>query len=455
MLYNEERQVAPSRSGIRRDHVARYEFAAALLPEGGTVIDAACGVGYGTQLLAEAGHQVIGIDYCQEALDYARHHYAHSRTGYVCHNLENGLPFGMKPATAAVCFETIEHLQDPRPLLKDLRRVVSGPLLASVPNEDVFPYRGQILHHFRHYTRRQFLDLLAECGWRPVSWHGQEHADSSVEPGLEGRTLIAVCEPAEAAIQQDKPKGYAPAPAQKPLIVPKHVTILGLGPSLEAYLDIAKRLGGRHAFCDEVWGINAVAGVVQCDRVFHMDDVRIQEIRAKARPQSNIARMLDWMRHHPGPIYTSRAHPDYPGLVEFPLEDVVNDLEHPYLNNTAAYALAYAIHLGVEKVTIFGCDYTYPDAHDAEQGRGCLEFWCGMAAAKGIKLAMPKVTSLMDACYPQQRRLYGYDTLDVDLRQADGHIRVNFTERTDLPTADEIEDRYDHEKHPNPLVYEA
>ena len=28
-----------------------------------------------------------------------------------------------------------------------------------------------------------------------------------------------------------------------------------------------------------------------------------------------------------------------------------------YFNNTASYALAYAIYLGVEKISIFGCDY--------------------------------------------------------------------------------------------------
>lgn len=231
-----------------------------------------------------------------------------------------------------------------------------------------------------------------------------------------------------------------------------HIAILGLGPSLEEYLNITKRLGGRRAYCDETWGINAVGGVVQCDRIFHMDDVRIQQVRATARPDSNIARMLEWMRRHPGPIYTSRGHPDYPGLVEYPLEEVVNEFRHPYLNNTAAYALAYALYIGVEKVSIFGCDYTYPDAHDAEQGRGCLEFWLGIAAARGVKLAMPKVSSLMDACYPQQRRLYGYDTVDLALSQEGDRIRITRTLHDRLPTADEIERRYDHERHPNKLV---
>lgn len=234
-----------------------------------------------------------------------------------------------------------------------------------------------------------------------------------------------------------------------------HITILGLGPSLEEYLNLTKRLGGRHAYADEIWGINAVGGVVQCDRVFHMDDVRVQEARAKARPESNIARMLEWMRVHPGPIYTSRAHPDYPGLVEYPLEEVVNEFDHPYLNNTAAYALAYALYLGADKISIFGCDYTYPNAHDAEQGRGCLEFWCGIAAARGVKLVMPKVTSLMDACYPQQRRLYGYDTVDLALRHDGQRIIIDKTYHDRPIDADEVEDRYDHEQHPNPLVTEA
>jgi hypothetical protein len=234
---------------------------------------------------------------------------------------------------------------------------------------------------------------------------------------------------------------------------PKHVAILGLGPSLESYVDHVKRLGGRHRFCDEVWAINSLGDVLQCDRIFHMDDVRIQEIRAAARPESNIAVMLAWLKTHPGPVYTSFKHPDYPGLVEFPLEEVINALGYAYFNNTAAYAAALAIHLGVEKISLFGCDYTYPNAHDAEKGRACLEFWLGMAAARGIRLAMPDRTSLMDTIEPEAFRLYGYDavTVSIDKQADDKFAKVTFTPRV-LPTAEEIEARYDHSKHPNRLM---
>lgn len=237
--------------------------------------------------------------------------------------------------------------------------------------------------------------------------------------------------------------------------VPNHVVIIGLGPSAESYMDIVKRLGSRHAFADEVWAINALGDVLACDAVFHMDDVRIQEIRVAARPRSNIANMLAWLRKHPGPVYTSRKHKDYPGLVEFPLEDVINSCGEPYFNNTAAYAVAFAVHIGVKRISMFGCDYTYPNAHDAEKGRGCTEFHLGIARARGIEICVPSNSSLMDSISTAQDRLYGYDTVDIELIEASSKtISVKSKPREKLPTADEIESRYDHSKHPSPLVKE-
>lgn len=231
-----------------------------------------------------------------------------------------------------------------------------------------------------------------------------------------------------------------------------HVAICGMGPSIDQYVLVTRRAGGRHRYCDETWGINALGDVIACDRIFHMDDVRIQQIRADARPESNIAGMLAWMKTHPGPIVTSCAHPDYPGLEEFPLEEVLHQYPQGYFNSTAAYAVAYALHVGVTKLSIFGCDYTYPNAHDAERGRACMEFWLGLAAAQGVQLAVPRTTSLLDALHPQAERFYGYDCVDLGFSRFDGKICVTFTNRTQLPSADEIEARYDHSKHPSPLM---
>jgi len=227
----------------------------------------------------------------------------------------------------------------------------------------------------------------------------------------------------------------------------KHVAILGLGGSVEQYLDICKKVGGRSKFCDEVWTINALGDVFACDLVFHMDDIRIQEIRAAARPDSNISAMVDWLATSKVPVITSRAHPDYPALVEFPLEDVLNHLGHAYFNNTAAYAVAFAIHAGATEISCFGMDYTYENVHHAERGRACVEFWLGQAHARGIKINTPKNTSLLDANCSEKHRLYGYDTVDIKLQHdEEGAIGVQFTPLDKLPTAEQIEAAYDHSK---------
>lgn len=238
---------------------------------------------------------------------------------------------------------------------------------------------------------------------------------------------------------------------------PKRVAILGLGPTLEAYVDVAKRLGARAGLVDEVWGINAAIDVINCDRGFHMDDVRVQEARAAAKPDSNIAAMLPWLRKHPGPIYTSVPHPDYPGLVAFPLEEVLNGLGGvAYFNSTAAYAVAYAVHIGVEALYLFGCDFSFANSHEAEKGRACVEYYLGIGKARGMVVGLPSGTSMMDGCATVQDRLYGYDGMDLSFDGEDGKRKVTFTPRP-LPQAEEVEARYDHGRLTTPahLLQEA
>lgn len=442
-LHSGERQVAPGLSGIRRDHVARYEFARSLIPGGSAVIDVACGVGYGSALLADAGHAVTAYDRSPDAIGYALEHYRRENVTYRTSDVSDGVEF--PSADVAVSFETIEHLADPRPMLRALCSA-APMLIASVPNEAVFPYRGQLFHH-RHYTKPAFARLLDETGWQVTGWFGQAGPESEVEADIQGRTLIAVC--------RRKPDGARVSVDED---APGHVAIVGLGPSFAVLPEMSRRLGGISAYCDEVWGINAVGDVLRCDRVFHMDDVRIQELRAEARPGGNIAAMLRWMRVHPGPIYTSVVRPGYPGLVPFPLEEVLNAGHDsnggaPYFNNTAAYAIAFAVHIGVKRVSLFGIDFTRPNAHEAEQGRACCEFWLGIAAARGIEITVPEQSTLMDACAPEAERLYGYDCVDVTFREGDdGRLKVMMAERAEIPTAAEIERRYDHTRHPNRIV---
>ena len=79
-----------------------------------------------------------------------------------------------------------------------------------------------------------------------------------------------------------------------------------------------------------------------------------------------------------------------------------------------------------------------------------------MAAERKIKLVIPKMSTLLDALHTQAERFYGYDTLELNIHQTEGgKIEIDFTERDELPTAEQIEAAYDHHKHPNPLMVEV
>lgn len=191
--------------GIRRDHVARYEFASERVS--GHVIDVACGVAYGASILADAGCTVFAVDKSEGALDYGAEHYRRDAVALHCADASQ---MDFPKADAAVSFETIEHLENPMPMLRALRSA-APVLIASVPNEAVFPHRSNTFH-FRHYTRAEFGALLRVAGWDVVEWYGQSGAQSEVEPEIEGRTLIAVAVHGKGQAMKDEKIIYEPHP---------------------------------------------------------------------------------------------------------------------------------------------------------------------------------------------------------------------------------------------------
>lgn len=439
-LHSGERQVSETIEGIRADHRARYEWAASRLKDK-KVVDAACGVGYGSKILANAGCRVRAFDRSSDAVTFAKTNYNHDeRIDYGVGELEH-VEFP-KDFDAVVCFEALEHTDKPDRVLQNFR-TMAPRLMVSVPNEIVFPYRGQ-LHHHRHYSASQLETLLNRNGWEVREWWGQEGTESPVVERVNGRTLVAVCDRVDVAT------GGTAAQLPPPIkTVPQSIAIVAMGPSCHTYLSVCSQAGDRRRLADETWVVNAMGGVIQHDRVFHMDDMRLQEMRAAANPKSNVAGLANWLRTHPGPIYTSRAYPEFPGAVEFPLAEVMTKTGHGYFNNTVAYALAYALYLkmtqgGPTRIELFGIDFSYPNAHKREKGRGCVEFWMGVCSAHGIDFNVARDSTLLDACVPDGEKMYGYDgyKLEIDLKDDGFHItKVD----KPLPSVEEIERRYSHD----------
>ena len=186
----------------------------------------------------------------------------------------------------------------------------------------------------------------------------------------------------------------------------KTVAIVGMGKSWFDY-NLAKSHGVHF---DEVWAINAVADVIYHDRVFMMDPPSRFLDTDDAGGQTDS--MIKVLKEHKGPIYTCELDDRCPGLVEFPIKEVVSDTNCFYLNNTVAYAVAFAYWNDVAVINLFGVDFSYKgNLHFAEAGRACVEFWLAKAIEKGIQIEVASTSGLLDTNIPAEQKLYGYHRL--------------------------------------------
>jgi len=145
---------------IEAEHHVRYRFAATVA-EGARVLDAGCGVGWGSLLLLQAGAAAVtGLDVSDEALADAVHRAPDVR--FVRGDLQE-LPFGDSEFDLVTCFEAIEHVTDPYRVLDELRRVLApaGVLMVSSPNPLVYPAGNPF-----HKHEFEPAELLSEVGKR-------------------------------------------------------------------------------------------------------------------------------------------------------------------------------------------------------------------------------------------------------------------------------------------------
>jgi SAM-dependent methyltransferase len=143
---------------IEAEHQVRYRAAQALVP-GKRVLDAGCGVGWGSELLRLAGaSSVVGLDSSEEALADARHRAPECE--FVPGNLEK-LPFPDGEFDVVVCIEALEHTSDIDGTLDELARVVrsDGVLLVSSPNPG--GYASDNPFHLRELTADELHHELA------------------------------------------------------------------------------------------------------------------------------------------------------------------------------------------------------------------------------------------------------------------------------------------------------
>ncbi|HEY0656893.1 MAG TPA: methyltransferase domain-containing protein [Pyrinomonadaceae bacterium] len=154
------------------EHAARYVFALQYV-ENKSVLDIACGTGYGLGFLKTKAKSVTGVDIDIEAVREAKKECDEKASVLIGDALR--LPFADERFDVITSFETLEHLRERMMFLSELKRVLKqgGVLILSTPNANYTkPVNGKPLNRFHvfeykpkelvlelenHFTVRSFL----------------------------------------------------------------------------------------------------------------------------------------------------------------------------------------------------------------------------------------------------------------------------------------------------------
>jgi SAM-dependent methyltransferase len=156
-----------------RRHLAVYEWIAARVG-GMSVIDLACGEGYGSNVLAGSAAEVVGVDANPEAHEHARLRYVRPNLRFERDLVENV----SGPVDAVVFLQTIEHIEDAPALLGAIAG--AAPLaFISTPNRLTLAPEGAEKSdnpwHLREYTIEEYRAVL-EPAFGSVEVLGLFHA---------------------------------------------------------------------------------------------------------------------------------------------------------------------------------------------------------------------------------------------------------------------------------------
>jgi SAM-dependent methyltransferase len=176
-LANEENFFGLMRLGLAD---IAFDRLAARMPSPRTFLDIGCATGMLLQWVQARGWQARGVDVCRESAEYGervRGVRIHAGTLE-----EAGFPDG---SFSVVHFShLIEHVDDPRALLREVRRVLrdDGRAVITTPNIGGFQarlfgarWRSAIVDHLVLFDRPTLRRMLAETGFeveREVTWGG-------------------------------------------------------------------------------------------------------------------------------------------------------------------------------------------------------------------------------------------------------------------------------------------
>ena len=135
------------------------------LPPQAQILDAGCGSGRNMVELSKFG-TAVGLEPSERGAEVARAR----GVGEVVVATIDTMPFEARRFDLITCLDVLEHIEDDREALRELRRVArpGGVLLITVPAyPQLWSSHDELNRHYRRYTRPELLSRAVDAGWHP------------------------------------------------------------------------------------------------------------------------------------------------------------------------------------------------------------------------------------------------------------------------------------------------
>lgn len=171
----------------RRMFEANYTWASSLASDK-TVLDCACGSGYGSAILAARARTVVGADVDPRMVEHARQTYADAGVRFEQFSITE-IPYPDGYFDLVVSFDTIEHVRDDHRVLLELKRVTraDGAIVLSTPLANYPKEQGEPdlwdATHVREYSAYEWLHLLGQY-FEAAEFFCRDAPDFGIRPSL-------------------------------------------------------------------------------------------------------------------------------------------------------------------------------------------------------------------------------------------------------------------------------
>jgi len=132
------------------------------ISNGGIVLDLGCGTGDLVRYLANRYQRLnfIAADIHRPTLNYAKQ-FKQKNVSYI-NNTEDKIPLNNNSVDFLYCTEVIEHVEDDKAFIKELRRVLkkNSFTVITTPNLDKVPFENTNPDHKRHYPVKKLTELF-------------------------------------------------------------------------------------------------------------------------------------------------------------------------------------------------------------------------------------------------------------------------------------------------------